>query len=507
MERREFLQTFAASLAAGMVTGAPVLAAGESWQQSFATALQRNPWLLGYKGVKKDFERHPMQVEGKVPAALRGVLYRNGPAQHEIGDMRYHHWFDGDGMVHAFHINDGTPYHIGRFIETAKRKEETAAGHFIEQGFGTNLPGMRQLSSGDQGNTANINVIQHNGELLALWEGGSAYRLDPETLETLGLKTWSNETFGLPFSAHPRLDTDGTLWNFGYAPTQSALVLYRISSSGKLLDTGVIRLDKVPMVHDFIITEKSIVLVLPPFDFDRSRNGSFLDHFTWEPERGGRALVIDKANLSTYTEIDIPAFWVFHFANAFEDQNGLINFQAPIYPSPSIMTKGLKVIMRGEQADPYDMGLQSLKMASMQLDLNKKSLTMDYLDGAARSEFPRVDNRRQGQRNHYTVAMQNVDEQHSPTFQRVLRIDNNTGAIASFQYASSELPEEHFYIPHPRSDSEDKGWIIGTSLDYLAKRTTVNIFEAASLANGQVARLHVPYPLPLGLHGSFVSAA
>ncbi|MDE0202258.1 MAG: carotenoid oxygenase family protein, partial [Rhodospirillaceae bacterium] len=39
---------------------------------------------------------------GRLPADLTGVLWRNGPAEHERFGHRYGHWFDGDGMVQAF---------------------------------------------------------------------------------------------------------------------------------------------------------------------------------------------------------------------------------------------------------------------------------------------------------------------------------------------------------------------------------------------------------------------
>ena len=54
--------------------------------------------------------------------------------------------------------------------------------------------------------------------MLALWEGGSAYSIDAETLTTQGLKTWAPELKHMPFSAHPKIDPRGYMWNFGLAP-------------------------------------------------------------------------------------------------------------------------------------------------------------------------------------------------------------------------------------------------------------------------------------------------
>ena len=41
-------------------------------------------------------------LSGRLPPDLTGVLWRNGPAEHDRFGHRYGHWFDGDGMVQAF---------------------------------------------------------------------------------------------------------------------------------------------------------------------------------------------------------------------------------------------------------------------------------------------------------------------------------------------------------------------------------------------------------------------
>gem|GEM_PF-6053888 len=48
-------------------------------------------------------------------------------------------------------------------------------------------------------NVANTSVIPWRGELLALWEAGAPYRLDADSLETLGVKDFGDvRSVGLP---------------------------------------------------------------------------------------------------------------------------------------------------------------------------------------------------------------------------------------------------------------------------------------------------------------------
>lgn len=500
MNRRKFLKIFATSLAMGTVTGISKVVSGESWKNEFVAALTEKPWLLGYKGVSgHDFEEVILSSDGKLPQGLRGVLYRNGPARHDIGDMRYHHWFDGDGLVNAFRFGENGITHKARFVRTKKFESETKAGYAIEQGFGTALPSLRPPPNNDALNVANINVITHNGELLALWEGGSAYRLDPDTLDTLGLKTWSAQTKGLPFSAHPRKDADGTLWNFGYATSFGALIVYQIAVDGKLRNVNLVKLPYSSMVHDFMITEKHLVFILPPFHYDTDKQGSFLDRFDWRPERGGRALVVDKNDLSNVTEIEIPSFWVFHFANAHDAPDGSVVFTCPMYETPEVMTKGFRNVMRGRE-----IGAVGSRFMSARLHPGKGSFTFEEISGAVATEFPRIDDRRQGKQSQFSYLMQSSGNLSHAGFDRVCRLDQKTGVLTSFQFGAHEQAEEHVFVPNPGMDQEGHGWLVGTSLDYKSRRTSMNVFDAEKPQNGPIARFDAAFPIPFGLHGNFV---
>ena len=203
MNRRQFL---AASLAltAGHWVAATV---GQS-----AAAFAARDWTLGWQGTTKDrFAPIPMRIEGAIPDAVHGSLYRNGPARIERAGFRLKHWFDGDGMVQHFRLGPAGASHEARFVQTSKYTQEQAAGRFLHGGAGTVLPGGLPGRNNDTGNVANTALLPWDDELLALWEGGSAYRLDRENLATLGRKDWREDLLHMPFSAHPLVEPDGTM--------------------------------------------------------------------------------------------------------------------------------------------------------------------------------------------------------------------------------------------------------------------------------------------------------
>ena len=49
----------------------------------------------------------PGEIRGKIPDDLCGIFLRNGPARNELAGKPFGHWFDGDGCVHTFRIEDG----------------------------------------------------------------------------------------------------------------------------------------------------------------------------------------------------------------------------------------------------------------------------------------------------------------------------------------------------------------------------------------------------------------
>jgi len=65
------------------------------------------PWLM-------EGEIHNLVVEGEIPRDLDGTLFRNGPNPQFAPRGRYH-WFDGDGMIHAFTIRDGKAHYRNRW--------------------------------------------------------------------------------------------------------------------------------------------------------------------------------------------------------------------------------------------------------------------------------------------------------------------------------------------------------------------------------------------------------
>ena len=144
-------------------------------------------------------------IEGEIPAGLEGTLFLNCPGRNKIGDQQYGHWFDGDGMISAVTIKDGSVHYKNRYVRTPKYIDETAAQKIMYRGVGTQIPGgMLKNMFRTPGNAANTSVIMHGGKLLALWEGGKPWELNPATLETIGEFTYEDGLSSSQLLAHTR---------------------------------------------------------------------------------------------------------------------------------------------------------------------------------------------------------------------------------------------------------------------------------------------------------------
>jgi carotenoid cleavage dioxygenase-like enzyme len=116
-------------------------------------------------------------------------------------------------MIQRFAIAGGRVRHRGRFIDTPKRRAEEKADRFLYGGYGFAPKSAASIRNPDDLNAANTSVLPIAGEVWALWEGGSPYRVGAQDLETRGRKTFDGPFDGVRFS-HPAR-ARRRRWNFG----------------------------------------------------------------------------------------------------------------------------------------------------------------------------------------------------------------------------------------------------------------------------------------------------
>jgi carotenoid cleavage dioxygenase-like enzyme len=469
------------------------------------TAQPLDAWRSSYTPhngpLKAALDSGPLRIKGRWPAALQGTLYRVGPARRELGGVSMNHWFDGDGMLQAFRFDGGRVSHRGALLATPKLQAEEAAGRLLYSGFAQTLTNSPPLSGPDTVNPANINLLSlpASRELFALWEAGSALAVDPDSLQAKGFKVWSPDTKGAPFSAHPRVAPDGSVWSFGYMPGTGSLLLYEISPTGQLRRQQVIAAPQADMVHDFAITEQHLVFLLMPLMFSgASGNGDRLSHYRWEEKSPLVVLLVDKADFKVQ-RFELPATGVFHLANAWE-QGGTV--QVRFVAQPDILGAMRKMDVNRSRSDAKTRATQ---WSQITLTPATGQAQMQSL-GQARVEFPRIHPVRNGLRTQFTtlLARSPLMDARVDGFDSVLALHGERQQRHS--YGDGWIAEEHVYVPASRTAPEGQGWVLGTAYHWPSERTALSVFDAAAVNAGPIAKVTLPYGLPLGLHGQFVAA-
>ncbi|HEX8785925.1 MAG TPA: carotenoid oxygenase family protein [Telluria sp.] len=499
MNRRDLLK---AGLGAGTLLLAGAARAEDSTCSRFHAALARDPSLSVYANLVG--ERHGQaRVEGRLPAELQGRFYRNGPGRFELGGERYHHWFDGDGFVQAWSIDNGQVHHQGRFVETRKYLDESAAGQFLYPAFGTAIA-RRGFRDNDTLNAANTNLLPFAGRLYALWEGGSATEIDPATLATRGLKTWREDLRAMPFSAHPKIGPDGVMWNFGALPGHDKLALYRIGAAGQVLQVNVIDVPQLTMVHDFAVSERHLVFVIPPYDLKDDDKLSLAERHVWAGSgahaRPMRVLVVAKDTLELRQVFELPPHMVFHFGNAW-DEAGAARTHVDLVLHQGDALAAIGHLMEGRREPNRPAAHPAVRIS---LDYASGRATIAHLlDGA---EFPRVMPQAVGQR-HRRLALLSSDRRNSAlVLDTVNVVDTDGGKHDSYRFGAGWQAEEHVLVPRKGARNETDGWLVGVAQDTRAGVSVMTVFDAAHVSDGPVALARLPYRVPHCFHGNFLAA-
>ncbi|MDE1994957.1 MAG: carotenoid oxygenase family protein [Rhizobiaceae bacterium] len=252
-----------------------------------------DPHLSGnFAPIQSELDVADLQViSGAIPPDLSGAYMRNGPNP-QFKPVSYTYPLDGDGMIHAVYFNNGRARYKNRFVRTRALDVERRAGRAVYGGFRQSGPiDPALLKPGDPDffkNGAFINVLRHGDHLLALSEASPAYELTAE-LETLG--EWTAGTaepisLGAHNRRHPRT---GVLFALEYSVQDPAVCFHEIDPSGRLTRSLPLTLPSASMIHDFVLTDRFIVLLIGPAIFDMAAAASGQSFLQWRPDLGTRS--------------------------------------------------------------------------------------------------------------------------------------------------------------------------------------------------------------------------
>jgi all-trans-8'-apo-beta-carotenal 15,15'-oxygenase len=519
------------------------------------------------------------EVEGTLPSDLQGTLYRNGPGKFGIHPHRVAHVLDGDGLIVKLTIPQASSPERkvrfqSRFVETKCFVQEMRAQRFLQRGtFGTGPMGdefgrgvnedpvepslwtklTRRALRTEIKNVANTQIIAFGGKLLALFEAGLPYRIDPDTLETLGedslggtlpigkdpvkLQSLPMPDFlgGAAHTAHPkRCPRTGNLvgWHWSQiADANNALEVtvteWSSTNFTKIASRTVVFPNCELAPHDMVLTEHFVFLKVNAISLDRLEFLSGLKGPAAALKMDGRAPVrgfifprptCNDKTMREPQEVSIPPCFSIHFSHGYEDEKtgNLVTFFTGWPPSDSKDFLGAW----GGFCPEFDRIPETFLW---RLEIDMESGTTVNLSVAPGSEnvvvehcvtHPNFITKRA--QNVYACASNLIGDSSACLGYSRHRIEDGSSKplrqgerneeIDCYFYGTRYSTTEPLVVPKVGADlnKEEQAYLMGIVYDAVKDKSFLSIFDLEKpLREGPVCNLYFKTQVPRGLHGCF----
>jgi len=444
---------------------------------------------------------HLARIEGRLPADLRGALYRNGPGLFERDGLRKTCIVDGDGMIRGFFVGDGEVRFRNRMIRTQKFLEEEAAGRFLYDSWATKVtprePGIPNI-----GNQAGVSVRGWSGRLFAFDEGVYPYEIDPGTLDTLGLADEDFRHGSAVYAAHAKkLAATGEWAHVGVQFASGTLHLVIFDAALGVVESFSHQLSPIRYVHDFFATPTHLVVALQPavFDLEVLLSGHTVrESMRWEPGLGTEWLVFERGASGPPQRIDGPAAWLWHTANAHLAGDELVCDWVAYDDADHFLAEDadLCAVMDGSAESRHSQGY----LRRTVLNLATGGLTEESFAAAGPVEFPMVHPSVVGSKaRHALMTLARDTDRIFPN--ALVRVDLETGATVEYDFGADMIVGEPVIAPRQGQG----GWVLVEVNDVRRGRGALAVLHEEDLAAGPVAMAHLPHHLPISFHGDWVA--
>lgn len=467
---------------------------------NLALDTEDNPYLLdGYAPVDTEITAEDLEVIGEIPADLNGLYVRNGPNPKYRPNGRYH-WFDGDGMLHGIHFRDGTATYRNRWVKTIGYQRDVEAGR-------ASYTGMIEPSNDnpDDGyyrrlkDTANTDVVFHNGNLHAMWYlAGETYKVDPLTLETVGIEDWNGTRQGC-VSAHAKVDErTGEFIFFDYGPNAPYMWYGVVSADGVLKHYVPVPLPGARLPHDMWITEHYSILMDLPLYADPEIYAQGRHKLVFDRDAPSRFAVIPRYGSTEEVRwFATEPCYIYHTVNAWEEGDEIVlDFCRTRQPKPP--TRPI--------AGPLESVLEYLRLDAQyyryRFNLRTGAVWEGPLDDA-NTEFPVINTNFLGHKSRYAYNVA-IESGYTLLFEGIVKYDNETGTSTRFDFGEGRWGSEAPFAPRPGAEAEDDGYLISFVYDANEDRSEAVVLDAAAPEDGPVCRVIIPQRIPHGFHACWV---
>jgi len=441
------------------------------------------------------------EVEGEIPEVLRNGAYFRTGGDRLWPTLEEDIILNGDGMFSAFHFEDGHVSYKSRFVRSERMKAEQAARRRLYGKYRNKYTDDESVSNlPNRDNTGNTYAFAHHGELYALREDSRPYRLDPDTLETLGVGDFG-DLKSTALTAHPKIDpVTGEWWSYGVfaagEPTTDAS-LHVFDKDGNLVREQWFHTPYPGLSHDWGITREHIVLPIMPLVAEEKRLRAGGDYYEYDPDLPSKWGVMprDGDPATDMRWFDIPGIVMGHVMNAYTDGDKVI-IDTPCSPGNCFS------FFRDKHGNLPTMPETITQITRITFDLSKpdsEAVTLQPLNGAL-GDMPKIDDR-------YAMQKYNVGYFALRDFPQmgIGQIDWETGEIKVHELEGA-ASQEPVFVPRTPDSPEGDGYIL-VAVDRMAeKRMDLLILDGNDVSRPALATIKLPFAQPMCFHGCWVPA-
>ncbi|KOT96804.1 hypothetical protein ADK87_21875 [Streptomyces sp. NRRL F-4711] len=440
--------------------------------------------------VDEEVTAFDLPVTGRVPGELAGRYLRIGPNALGVEDPAAHHWMSGPGMVHGVRIRDGrAEWYRNRWVRSEQVRGllgEPSGGAACEIGIDF---------------ACNTHVIGHGGRTLALMEDWACPQELTAELDTVGPYALGGVRPGFTMGAHTKLDPlTGELHGLAYLSGRRTARHLVVDGAGRLVHEAEIPLDGNPMMHDFALTERWVVVYDSPVVFSpEAMSTGARTPYTRDPRRPSRVGVLPRAG-GGVRWFEAPDAFVSHTLNAYDD--------------------GERVVLELVTL-PADFDIAAMRMSRYgtldrwTVDLSAGTVCEQRLDDRPQ-EFPRIADTvvSRPHRYGYTAATAAMYQAYVPAgdgplpdeafVNALIKHDTVRGTSEVHTFERDAAVGEAVFVPAAGGRAEDDGYVMGYVHDPRRGAGDLVILAAQDFTAEPIARIHLPRRVPLGLHGSWL---
>ena len=444
-------------------------------------------------------------IEGTIPTDLDGMYLRNTENQIHQPLGRFHP-FDGDAMVHQIDFHAGRASYRNRFVRTRGFAAEQEAGGSLWGGLADPPALGLRPGFGVHGalkDSSSTDIVVHAGKVLStFYQCGEGYRLDPASLDTLGVEGW------VPLdgiSAHAKVDeATGELMFFNYSKHPPYMHYGVVDGRNRLTTYIPVPLPGPRLPHDMAFSEHWSILNDLPVFWDAEllkRNVHAVRLHEGLPSRF--ALVPRHGRTQDIRWFEAAPTYVLHWLNAYEDGEEVIldgYFQEDPMPRP-----------RKDAPPGFEHMMAYLDEWSFKSKLHRWRFNL--ADGTTREErlddrvleFGMFNQRYAGRK--YRYAYSTTTQPGWFLFNGFVKHDLDTGESWQLKLEPGRYASEAPFAPRVGAVDEDDGYLVSFITDENTGRSECLVIDAKRIQDGPVCRIALPHKICSGTHSCWAARA